>query len=233
MKKITALFTVCAVLLCTAVSCGKGSKDKKTDVSSETVTETTKAQQSDEQPAEESAAPEAEVQESAGEPVPAEEGEEAPEESSENVDEEAENTVGRYLKALIEDADAEAAANVLYPSNIVEAFRRDGQLDEKIFAGIEYGGGVAVEDFSVTKCEPLSEKTIAGAENFYEKYSDVFCGEKLDITVIDGRELDFSFNAVGADGSQETSQTYVVVKTQEEGYKLIPTDAETVDSLAD
>lgn len=230
MKKSTALLAACMTFVCAAASCGENKTPKENSIS-ESVTENVTTEAKEEKYVETEIVktePETE-QETEAEP----ETEAAAMPSTEDMDAAARELAGKYLKSIAEDADADAVASIMYPSQLFESLKKEGDLREKIFGDIDYKGGVKVTDLTIKSCESLGPKSIIGAEAYYERYSDVFFNEKLDITVLDGRELEVEYTVDDGVDSESASDTYVVVRTKEEGFKLIPVSSDSLERLAD
>lgn len=240
MKKSTALLAACMTFACAAASCGENKTPKENSIS-ESVTENVTTEAKEEKYVETEIVktePETEP-ETEAEPETESETEAEPETeaaampSTEDMDAAARELAGKYLKSIAEDADADAVASIMYPSQLFESLKKEGDLREKIFGDIDYKGGVKVTDLTIKSCESLGPKSIIGAEAYYERYSDVFFNEKLDITVLDGRELEVEYTVDDGVDSESASDTYVVVRTKEEGFKLIPVSSDSLERLAD
>ena len=149
-------------------------------------------------------------------------------------DKTAEGIVKSYMKAVVDEHSALAAAKLMFPKEIaMKSFPTEDIAREKLFNGQEMDNGVTTGNFRTDKCEPLTESQLKDAEAYYEKYANVISGlPKLDYTVLNGREITFTVALKSGDDSQDYSETYIVVDMDDEGYKLINAPASKLEGLA-
>ena len=150
-------------------------------------------------------------------------------------DKTAEDLTKSYMKTILDEHSALAAAKLMFPKAIaMKSFPTEDIAREKLFDGQEMDTGSKTGEFRTDKCVPLSESQLKDAEAYYEKYANIISGlPKIDYTVLNGREITFTIVLESGDESQDFSATYVVVDMDDEGIKIINTTASKLEGLAD
>ncbi len=212
MKRSAFLIILCGLLACSAFSCG--SKDDASEAETSAASTAEKSGDSESSAEDESEA-------------------EKPQSGTACNEEDAVNAISEYLTNVADKGDAKAAGKCMYPYAAIDAIGSDKEIVDQLFDGAELTQGVKVQPIEVNSSRDLSQDELDDAEAFLEKYSSVLCGTDVDVTLAGGYEIDFS--TVLDDGVDDVDfgDTYCVVLTEEEGYKVLVTDAAAFEGLAD
>lgn len=242
MKRSAFLIILCGLLACSAFSCGSKDDASEAETSAASTAEKSGDSESsaeDESEAETSAEDESEAETSADDEGEAETSAETETEAEKTQsgtacnEEDAVNAISEYLTNVADKGDAKAAGKCMYPYAAIDAIGSDKEITDQLFDGAELTQGVKVQPIEVNSSRDLSQDELDDAEAFLEKYSSVLCGTDVDVTLAGGYEIDFS--TVLDDGVDDVDfgDTYCVVLTEEEGYKVLVTDAAAFEGLAD
>lgn len=133
-----------------------------------------------------------------------------------------------YVEALAKN-DVELMGSKMYPSKIIDAMKAMGDLGQQLVGDEEIEEGGRLASFNVDESVILTDEQLADVENFYKDYFKMLDGGDLDITVTDGRELTVSVVALMTSEKEELTEKLTVVKTEEEGYKVLPLGVSELD----
>jgi hypothetical protein len=133
-----------------------------------------------------------------------------------------------YIEALVKN-DVELMGSKTYPSKIIDAMKAKGDLSQQLIGDEEIEEGGRLASFNVDESVILTDEQLDDVESFYKDYFKMLDGGELDITVADGRELTVSVVAIMPSEKEELTEKLTVVKTEEEGYKILPLAVSELD----
>ena len=204
MKRITALLLVCLMAVCTA-SCSKGSGNGNDSVIDAT---TAPAPSGTMDPA------------MAG---PAQGG------ASAVLPDEAEQTVRAFAESSI-TGDVDTMVACMYPSGTVEAIEQYG-IKQEFAVAISGNIGGKLTNMSTDNCRKLSAAAMQAARNYFEAFAEGLQVKNRNYQVSDGYCLDLNVELELNGETSTYSDPVSVIMVKGDGWKLIPSSEEDLESM--
>lgn len=129
--------------------------------------------------------------------------------------------LAKSFTGYVVNGDVDNTLSSMYPAELVEGLKSNG-IAEEVAGVMGAGDHGTLKEVRVSSAAAISSEAVAGAEKYFNTYSQFLSASPKEYTVTEGFVVDTD-TITDADGKEDVySEQLTVVQVTGEGWKIIP-----------